>query len=97
MKTLNGDRWGSNPWFHNFGASMQPEDIAESIRLQLAEKERSDVDQLTRAQTVDAFLDSEEFYNLMQAYRWSDMDGHDHPEEAIAAFEAVKQALRKVI
>lgn len=30
---------------------MQPDDIAESISLQLAEKERVDLDQLGRAQT----------------------------------------------
>lgn len=37
---------------------MTPEQIAESIRQQLAQKERDDLDQLGRAQTFRAILEN---------------------------------------
>ena len=43
------------------------------------------------------WLDSEEFYEAMQAYRWSEMFGlqRQAPAETVAAFEAVKELIRQ--
>lgn len=40
------------------------------------------------------WLDTREFYEVMQAYRWADQGDHSRPAEAVAAFEAVKAFIR---
>jgi hypothetical protein len=47
-----------------------------------------------RAAVSGDWLDSKDFYELMQAYRWADRRG-DAPAETVAAFEAVKDYVRK--
>ena len=41
-------------------------------------------------QSLREKLDSQEFYELMQAYRWANYRGHGSPADTVAAFEAVK-------
>ena len=40
------------------------------------------------------WLDSQEFYELMQTYRWADTHSRSTPEDTVAAFEAVKAAIQ---
>lgn len=45
---------------------------------------------------IEEWLDSKQFYELMQAYRWADRH-HVSPQAPAAAFEAVKDYIRKMV
>jgi hypothetical protein len=44
---------------------------------------------------MDDLLDTEEFYNVMQVYRWAGLiKGGSREEDVVPAFEAVKDWIR---
>ena len=53
---------------------------------------RDNYDKIFKAKREDV-LDGEEFYNLMQAYRFASSNA---PSKVIAAFDAVKSFIRKL-